>query len=587
MLTLYKDFTRKGTMSFFNKTIHLRVVLIGYLFVSAASAWEPVWKSDASSELEVSTQIRAWTIEDEGIEYAMDNMEMAGVNSLYMVAVPHKESRPFGMSPKHFPHNPARHSFTAGDSRLFFPPEISRYGEIKPIVSTQVDVSKDYLNIMIKACRARGWKTAVEVSHYLIPKEIVSSTQAYQQKNSSGEGVKTNQPCPNVPAVQEYAIALFGDLAKNYDLDYIQTCQYLYWQNSNACFCEHCRKEAENLGLDINNSDDREELRKWSTTHFYELIAEEIDKVKKNPKCHLRYNDTYPNRGWDTENFGTDLGDLAQKALGGVVNQDHREQYGPDGGGISHYEDEDKNGGHLFDWRRQWLETNRALIGPDKILICGIAPRIDATPEFVKQGIKAAIEHPAKVDGLALKHYDGASFGLLRSVKQGMIEAGVQGLTPTIGLEVEDMALTGFKKVLDFRNDRGAQTTGTGTATATFDGPSNDYDIRISYFEDNGGKSPVTLSINGEEKISFKLDEDVKHNCWRWRVFKDIRVNNGDEIKLVAKADGKEDPIMEFIEFMPKNPVTSIGPRRSPSKGAHKIDKRYSQGDVNGPGTQP
>ena len=50
----------------------------------------------------------------------------------------------------------------------------------------------------------------------------------------------------------------------------------------------------------------------------------------------------------------------------------------------------------------------------------------------------------ARIDGLALKHYDGASFSLLRAFKQGMIEAGVQGLTHTLGKEVEAMKLEGY-----------------------------------------------------------------------------------------------------------------------------------------------
>ena len=69
--------------------------------------WEPVWKSDSSSEFEVGTQIRAWTIKDEGMANILDNMQsMAGVNNLYMVVVMHQEHRPYH-APE-FPHNPAR-----------------------------------------------------------------------------------------------------------------------------------------------------------------------------------------------------------------------------------------------------------------------------------------------------------------------------------------------------------------------------------------------------------------------------------------------------------------------------------------------
>lgn len=31
-------------------------------------------------------------------------------------------------------------------------------------------------------------------------------------------------PCPNNPDVREYLLALYGDLVKNYDVDFVQTC---------------------------------------------------------------------------------------------------------------------------------------------------------------------------------------------------------------------------------------------------------------------------------------------------------------------------------------------------------------------------
>lgn len=535
------------------KTSAIVLWAVTLILWGTAAAAQRIWKPDTTTTFEVGTQIRSWTMVDEGIPTILDNMQMAGVNNVYMVVVPHTEPRPIakGQPGIVFPHNPAREKLKNSDSRVSFFPEWERYGEIKPIPETMDDLDKtDWLKVIIDSVRGRGMAIGAEVSHYFIPKEIVDANPDYQQRNKDGSQLRKATPCPNSPKVQEYAVALYGDLAKNYDLDYVQTCQYLFWRNK-MCYCTHCQAEAARLGMDLDNDVDMENFRRVCTNKFFRLIVEEIDRVKKNPKCHLRYNDTYPNRGWDPKEFGVYIDDLAQY-YGSLVNQDHREETGYNWPNENLFYVKHEKENALWDWRKQWIATNRELVGPDMTLITGIAPRLFATPEIVKEGIKVAVQHPAKVNGLALKHYDGASYGLLRAFKQGMIEAGVQGLTPTIGLEVEDMALNGFEKVLDWRNDRGAKTTGTGTATATFDGPSNDYNIRISYFEHSGGKSPVTLSINGEEKISFTLDEDVKHNCWRWRVFKDIRVNNGDEIKLVAQADGNEDPVMEFIEFMPQ-----------------------------------
>ena len=81
-----------------------------------------LWKPDHTSEFEVGTQIRAWTIKDEGMDTILDNMQsMCGINNLYMVVVMHAEHRPF-QAPE-FPHNPARDTWQAEDSRVTFFPD--------------------------------------------------------------------------------------------------------------------------------------------------------------------------------------------------------------------------------------------------------------------------------------------------------------------------------------------------------------------------------------------------------------------------------------------------------------------------------
>jgi hypothetical protein len=233
--------------------------------------------------------------------------------------------------------------------------------------------------------------------------------------------------------------------------------------------------------------------------------------------------------------FGLDIKAVAPY-LGSVVNQDHQEQKGRDN--------------ETFALRRHWLETNRNLIGPDMPLISGIATRMNASPELIRAGIRVALEHPAKVNGLALKHYDGASFSLMRAFKQGMIESGVQGLAPTIGKEIEEMELDGYVRFnKELVEEWGVQTNGTGKASYTFNQPSGSYDIRITYFDEEHGKSQITLFIAGQEKVVFKLDEDT--DCWRYRTFENIQVNKGDNITLVGKADQKEQAKLDYIEYVP------------------------------------
>lgn len=519
--------------------------------VCQAVVWQPRWKPTGDYEFEVGTQIRAWTIQDEGMDYILDNMQsMAGVNNLYMVVVMHQEHRPF-KAPE-FPHNPARDVWEAEDSRVTFFPELKRYGVIKPLLSDHAWIrDTDWLRLMVTAASARGLRVGAEVSHFPIPKQLLRRNPDWQMKKIDGKSWNETRFCPNNPVVREYLIALFGDLAARYDLDYIQTCQLLFnnldIDEGGTCFCSYCVKKAKVMGFDLEaaipilrkNKNAQPQRNQWlalrchSTTELYRKISEKIKA--ENPQCHLRLNDVFPWGGGEAIDFGLDIQAVAPY-LGSIVNQDHTEQNGR------------KN--ETFALRTQWLTTNRTLLGPDKPLICGIAPRMAASPELVKAGIKVALEHPALVNGLALKHYDGASFSLMRAFKQGMIDAGVQGLAPTLGKEVEEMQLDRYVPFQEeLVEEWGVETQGTGTATYIFDPPSGNYDIRITYFDEDDGQSRITLLIADKERATFTLDEDV--DCWGWRLFKNIPIKKGDKIMLVGQAHQNERARLDYIEFIP------------------------------------
>jgi len=169
------------------------------------------WKPDATSEFEVSTQIRAWTIQDEGMDRILDNMQqMCGVNNLHMIVVMHAEHRPY-KSPE-FPHNPARDAWEAEDSRVTFFPDWKRYGEVKPLHSDVEWIKEtDWLQLMVDACRKRDMAVGAEVSHFPIPQSLIKSHPEWQQKKIDGKSWKDIRICPNNPEVREYVVALFGD----------------------------------------------------------------------------------------------------------------------------------------------------------------------------------------------------------------------------------------------------------------------------------------------------------------------------------------------------------------------------------------
>jgi hypothetical protein len=515
-----------------------------------AQDWKPQWKPDATSPFEVGTQLRPWTIRDEGMDTILENCRsMAGINNIYLIAIMHQEHRPF--QARKFPHNPVRGTFQAEDSTVAFFPNMKRYGKIKPTLSEHDWIRKtDWLKLAVEACRRHGLGVGAEISHYPIPKSLIVKNPNWQQRDIHGKPNRSRF-CPHHPDVRRHVLALFGDIAGHYDIDYIQTCQWLFTpgdiNSGGTCFCQHCIAAAKQTGFDLEaampvlrkNRNAQPERDRWlafrrdATTAFYGEIAETIRKA--NPTCHLRLNDVYSWRGRDPMRSGLDLTAVGRH-LGSLVNQDHQEQLGR--------ADED------FADRVKWLAANRSHLGPDKPLISGIAPRMKATPDLVRKGIRVAVRHPARIDGLALKHYDGASFSLLRAFKQGMIEAGVQGLTPTLGREVESMTLDGYKPFKEeFVEEWGVETQGRGTAACRFDHPSGVYDVRITCYDEKDGRSRIRLLVAGAEKASFVLDEDC--DCWRWRRFKDIPLKQGDTITLVGEAAGGERARLDYIEFIP------------------------------------
>ena len=116
-------------------------------------------------------------------------------------------------------------------------------------------------------------------------------------------------------------------------------------------------------------------------------------------------------------------------------------------------------------------------------------------------------------------------------------------------VNLEEMVLDNYSPFEEeLVEEWGVETSGTGSATYTFDEPSDIYDIRITYFDQVDGQAEVTLFIAGEEKAVFNLDEDT--DCWRWRRFDNISVKRGDEIKLVGRANKDENAKLDFIEFI-------------------------------------
>jgi len=494
---------------------------------------------------EVSASLYPWDVHDEGINLMLDNLtSMAGVNSVYLIAVMHQEHRPFlgpnGTGPWLYIHNPARAEWNAEDSRAYFHPQLSLHGKIKPYLSTFSWLSeKDWLKLVIDSARARRLKVGVEVSHTYLPKDIYKSHPEYQQRDINNKPIGSmGAPCPNNPDIREYLLALYGDLAKNYDVDFVQTCMLLFPDintRDGICFCESCQKEAKVNGFDMTAAmpilrdnpyaqpqlDQALNFRRVTTAKIYKMVVDRMRREK--PNIDFRINDL------NDRSTGLCLEDL-KTYITSVHMSTHTEQYG--------YERTD---------RKSRMETIRYFMGPDVALIPGIPVRILATPEIVKSSIKISVENGAK--GIALKHYDGANYSKLRAVRDGLSAAGVKGFVPHLGMEAEKMNLSGY--VPDScLTEHCIKTTSTGTAKSSFTGASGIYDVVLSYVDEKDGQGTLTLAVSGKQKASWKLSEDV--GCWRRKTIPNVKLKNGDEIKIFGVANGKEAARVDYIEFVRK-----------------------------------
>lgn len=419
---------------------------------------------------EIAASLYAWDLHDEGIDHSLDVLaSRAEVNSAYLVGLMHKEKRP--LHARHYPHNPVRRYYTPEDSRAYWLPDPSRYGRIKPLTSDR-DFLKgtDWLQVLIDGARARGMRTGCEVSHTVIDAALareqfsdVLQRDVFGNVVGAFEAVEAQRalPCLNNPDVREYLIALFTDLATNYDVDYVQTCLVMFgagrddggthafgpsaWQQllsvaTGGCFCSACADKATSEGLDWNAIvDEVGHLAKLSKRIGLEELHERqlLDEANYTESTLLIENDAF--MAWlqfrkrsITELFASVKGAL--DASGREVEFRYNTYMAsPERAGLdfrsafqhvdsvreSDYSDQLGTPEGVATKRAKLMKVRRSL-REDQRLIAALGVRPNATPETLRGSIKAAVE--AGCDGLSLGHYDGATMERLDAVREGLQE---------------------------------------------------------------------------------------------------------------------------------------------------------------------
>jgi hypothetical protein len=271
-------------------------------------------------------------------------------------------------------------------------------------------------------------------------------------------------PCLNNPAVREYLVGLFTDVASNYDVDFLQTCLVLFdaggsftsgtvggklgqeWQRlmdvaTGGCFCSACEARARKNDLDwdmlkqetlqiakVAKADGLEALHESQViqgssitatallvenpafAQWLQFRAQSVTEVFREisaalsgigRKVEFRYN-TYAAY---PELSGLDF-KSAFEWVDSVRESDYSDQLGTLEG---------------IETKRQKLFKIRRVLSYDKKLIAALGVRPNATPEVLRASVAIAVD--TGCDGLSLGHYDGATMERLKAVKDGVAEA--------------------------------------------------------------------------------------------------------------------------------------------------------------------
>ena len=201
----------------------------------------------------------AWDVAEIGVSAAVDRFLGLGLDTVTIVGSYHagKFLRPHGKSGKvYFPE----------DGTIYFKPDMSRYGAIKPVENSLISSGKDVMRELVGQSRiaANVWlvllhNTRLGLAH---PDAVVA--------NAFGDRYFYNL-CPSAPEARAYATGLARDVTESYPVSGVslETPGFLPYAHGyhhefalnrpnrwldnqlGLCFCAHCMGSAKKAGIRV------------------------------------------------------------------------------------------------------------------------------------------------------------------------------------------------------------------------------------------------------------------------------------------------------------------------------------------------
>lgn len=202
----------------------------------------------------------AWDLQEEGVGEVAARLRGAGLETVSLATSYHA-----GRFLR--PHAPQRKVYFPEDGTVYFSPDMSRYGRLRPRVNGQVrefDALRE-LERHAPDLQRVGWTVGLHNTPLGLEHPDLTARTAY------GDPL-FNSLCPSQPEVRDYLVALCVDLGANYDLTevMVETPGWQAFRHGHhhefelvelsdrvetmlgMCFCDACRAGARGAGIDAD-----------------------------------------------------------------------------------------------------------------------------------------------------------------------------------------------------------------------------------------------------------------------------------------------------------------------------------------------